>query len=105
MGQPARRRYEEPDYFAEGHTTLVWDELHDRFGVNTKKWKEKFEAEFLKQPNVVSKVEFFRKYMVDNFNWTINNLLCRHPITGTMNALMDYVRKRGIGKCLRHIRK
>lgn len=98
MGRAAGRReqYAEKDPFEEGHITLVWDELQDRFGVNTKKWKEKFEAEFLQQPHAVGKVEFFRRYMIENFNGTINHLLCRHPIEGTINNLLDYVAKRGI---------
>jgi hypothetical protein len=96
MGRAAARRYEEKDEFEEGHMPLVWDELHDRFGVNTKKWREKFETEFLQQPHAVGKVEFFRRFMNENFNGTINHLLCRHPIQGTMNALMDYVAKRRI---------
>jgi hypothetical protein len=96
MGRAAARRYQEKDDFEEGHISLVWDELEDRFGVNTKKWKEKFEADFLQQPHAVGRIGFFRKYMIENFNEPINHLLCRHSIHGTMNALMDYVVKRGL---------
>lgn len=96
MGRAAARRYEEKEDFEEGHMPLVWDELEVRFGVNTKKWKEKFEKQFLEQPHSMSRLRFFRAFMIENFNGPINHLLCRHSIHGTMNALMDYVAKRGI---------
>jgi len=77
MGRAASRRYEEKDEFEEGHMSLVWDELQDRFSINSKEWKQKFEAEFLKQPHSIRKIEFFRKFLIDNFNTSINHFLCR----------------------------
>lgn len=98
MGRAAARReyYEEKDAFEEGHIPLVWDELEERFGVNVKRWKEKFNKAFLEQPHAVSRVEFFRRFLIENFNNHLNHILCRNSYHGTINSLLDYVAKRGI---------
>lgn len=95
MGRAAKRYYQKEE-FEEGHMTLVWDELEDHFKINSKEWKKKFEAAFLKEPHSVSKVDFFRKFLVDNFNHTLNHFLCRADWHPTIDNLMEYVVKRGI---------
>jgi len=78
MGRAAARRHDPRDDFEEGHMALVWDELKDRFGVNTVEWKKKFEKEFMQQPHHVNKIPFFRQFMFENFNHILNHILCRY---------------------------
>jgi hypothetical protein len=56
-GRAAARRaeYQEKDFFEEGHIAVVWDELEDRFGVNSKGWKKKFDDAFMQQPHHVER--------------------------------------------------
>jgi hypothetical protein len=98
MGNAARRReqYKEKDPLEEGHISLVWDELQERFGVNTKVWKKKFDTEFMQQPHHVEKPEFFRKYLFENFNSTLNHILCRFSHVNTTENLIEYVVRKGI---------
>jgi hypothetical protein len=96
MGQVAARRHRDLEDFEEGHMQRVWDELHDRFHINSKEWKRKFEEEFLKQPHSISKVDFFRKYLVENFNGYLNHILCRYSWHPTIDNLMEYVVRKGL---------
>lgn len=95
MGRAARR-YEEKEVLEEGHMALVWDELQDRFSINSGEWKKKFAAEFMKQPHSISKPEFFRKFLLENFNASLNHFLCRRDWHPTIDNLLDYVVKRGL---------
>jgi hypothetical protein len=98
MGRAAARRaeYQEKEYFEEGHIAVVWDEFEDRFGVNSKGWKKKFDDAFMQQPHHVEKVPFFRKFLFENFNEILNHILCRYSHVNTTDKLIEYVARKRV---------
>lgn len=77
MGNAARRRgyYEEKDSFKEGHMALVWNELEERLnGKRNLTWS-------LRSNHTMWRSwYFFGKFLFENFNGTLNHILCRYHI-------------------------
>jgi hypothetical protein len=80
--------------FMEYHITKVWNELHDRFGFDIKKWKEKFNAYLQKHPRDVSEMSVFYRFGHDEINPVLNKILCRNQLFPTFNNLVEYVVKK-----------
>lgn len=83
--------------FMEYHITQVWNELHDRFGFDLKKWKIRFREYQQKHPRITSEISAFNRFGFDEINPVLNKILCRNPLFPTFNNLVEYVvrKKRG----------
>jgi hypothetical protein len=77
--------------FMEYHISQVWNELHDRFGFDTKKWKAKFAAYVQRHPRYESNLSAFNHFGFDEINPVLNKILGRNDLYPTFNNLVRYV--------------
>jgi len=77
--------------FMEYHISRIWNELHDRFGFDIKKWKARFEDYHKKHPRMDSKLSAFNHFGYDEINPVLNKILCRNNMHPTFNNLVQYV--------------
>lgn len=76
------------------HITLVWMELHDRFGFDIKKWQAKFVLYARNHPRYNSTVSAFNHFGFDEINPVLNKILCRNEMYPTFNNLVEYIIKK-----------
>ena len=80
--------------FMEHHITKVWNELHERFGFDIKKWKIKFVEYKKRHPRYESAMSAFNHFGFDEINPVLNKILCRNELYPTFNNLVEYVIKK-----------
>ena len=81
--------------FMEYHISIVWNELHNRFGFDIKKWKARFEEYRKKHTRINSKLSAFNHFGYEEINPVLNNILCRNDLYPTFNNLIQYVVQKG----------
>lgn len=77
----------------EYHISIVWNELHNRFGFDIKKWKARFEDYRKKNQRINSKLSAFNHFGYEEINPVLNKILCRNDLYPTFNNLIQYVMK------------
>ena len=83
------------DQFREHHIDLVFKELHERFSLNVKFWKEQYQSKLRSQPRHVDEVGYFLKFCNQYINPLLNSLLGRYDQHPTFNKLVEYVMRKG----------
>ena len=78
--------------FEEMHISLVWEELHERFGFPVKEWKKKFAAYFDQQSRQLPIVDAFFIFGNEQINPILNRILCRGEVYPTWNHFCEFVR-------------
>lgn len=81
--------------FMEYHISIVWNELHNRFGFDTKKWKARFEEYRQKHTRINSKLSAFNHFGYEEINPVLNKILCRNDLYPTFNNLIQYIIQKG----------
>ena len=88
-------RYNRPSIqgvtFDEYTRTLIFNELHERFGFPIKEWKKKFSDEMLRRPRNVSADDYFPYFADTYINPLLNEILCRNKLYPTFNKFVHYV--------------
>jgi hypothetical protein len=78
--------------FQEYHITKVWNYLHDHFGFNIPKWKERFNDYKSKQRRrEEDEIGYFNRFGNQHINPVLNEILGRSILYPTFNALVEYI--------------
>lgn len=77
--------------FQEYHITKVWNYLHERFGFNIPKWKERFNDYKRKQRREDNEIGSFNRFGNQHINPVLNEILGRNVLHPTFNALVEFI--------------
>jgi hypothetical protein len=77
--------------FQEHHITKTWNYLHDHFGFNIRKWKERFDDFKKKQKLEEDEIGAFHRFGNKHINPVLNEILGRNILHPTFNYLAQFI--------------